>query len=329
MKVFHCCCGQEIFFENTSCVACARELGWCSACHDLISLDQAGRCPHQECQQALEPCVNRTEYGVCNGFALPEASEGLCQWCARTTHFPDLSIRPNLPRWRDLERAKRRLLFELDLLGIDDDFLNADPPLSFQFLLSSTEHPVLTGHAAGVITIEVKEADSVHRERIRRKMGEPQRTLIGHMRHEVSHYLGLRLADNGNAPECVEVFGDPSAVEYSAALAQYYETGPAADWQDNFVSEYASSHPWEDFAETCGLYLDMRAVLGTLAARKAIEKPNEQEINSLVSAYVNYGVLLNEVNRAMGLTDLVPEVIAPPVVCKLQYIHELLNSKGP
>lgn len=325
MKVFHCCCGQEIFFENTTCVACSRELGWCSACHDLISLDEAGRCPHDGCNQALVSCVNRTEYGVCNGFALPEASEGLCQWCARTTHFPDLSVSANSQRWRDLERAKRRLLFELDLLGIDEDFSSADPPLTFQFLQSSKEVPVLTGHAAGVITIEVNEADSVHRERIRRKMGEPQRTLIGHMRHEVSHYLCLRLADNGASPDCVQVFGDPNAVEYADALAQYYETGPAADWQENFVSEYASSHPWEDFAETCGLYLDLRAVLGTLAARNAIEKPNEQDAAALVRAYVKCGVLLNEVNRSMGLTDLVPEVIAPPVICKLEYIHDLLN----
>jgi hypothetical protein len=57
----------------------------------------------------------------------------------------------NLPRWRDLERAKRRLLFELNLLGRGEDFLSAEPPLTFQFLLGTVENPVITGHAKGVM----------------------------------------------------------------------------------------------------------------------------------------------------------------------------------
>jgi hypothetical protein len=47
---------------------------------------------------------------------------------------------------------------------------------------------VLTGHYNGVITINVTEADDAEREKRRRQMHEPYRTLLGHFRHESGHY---------------------------------------------------------------------------------------------------------------------------------------------
>ena len=35
---------------------------------------------------------------------------------------------------------------------------------------------------------------------------------------------------------------------------------------------------------------------------------------------------MNEMNRAMGLIDYVPEVLNPRVIGKLRYIHELIGS---
>jgi hypothetical protein len=43
-----------------------------------------------------------------------------------------------------------------------------------------------------------------------------------------------------------------------------------------------------------------------------------------VSAYQNLGIMVNELNRCMGIFDLVPEVIGAPVVDKLNYIHGLV-----
>ena len=62
---------------------------------------------------------------------------------------------------------------------------------------------VLTGHANGVITINLAEADDAERERRRQQMGELYRTLLGHFRHEIGHYYWDRLI--ANAPQLEEL----------------------------------------------------------------------------------------------------------------------------
>jgi hypothetical protein len=52
----------------------------------------------------------------------------------------------------------------------------------------------MTGHASGLITLNVEAADDAKREKIRRDLREPYRTLLGHFRHEISHYYWGRLA---------------------------------------------------------------------------------------------------------------------------------------
>jgi hypothetical protein len=39
-----------------------------------------------------------------------------------------------------------------------------------------------------------------------------------------------------------------------------------AHWRDNFVSAYATTHPWEDFAETFAHYLHIVDTLETANA---------------------------------------------------------------
>ncbi len=66
--------------------------------------------------------------------------------------------------------------------------------LAFDFLHPEVSLPdgsiasVTDGHANGVITINLDEADDAQRERIRTEMAEPYRTLLGHFRHEIGHY---------------------------------------------------------------------------------------------------------------------------------------------
>ena len=57
----------------------------------------------------------------------------------------------------------------------------------------------MTGHDNGLITISLAEADDAEREKRRRAMGEPYRTLLGHFRHEVGHYYWDRLVRDGGA----------------------------------------------------------------------------------------------------------------------------------
>ena len=42
--------------------------------------------------------------------------------------------------------------------------------------------------------------------------------------------------------------------------------------------------------------------------------------------YQQLGIALNELNRTMGLIDMVPEVFVTPVVEKLRYIHRLIQA---
>ena len=127
-----------------------------------------------------------------------------------------------------------------------------------------TAKVALTGHSDGVITVNIAEADDSVREKRRHQMHEGYRTLLGHFRHEVGHYYWDRLIDDARSGRrrSAKVFGDERA-DYDQALQAHYKEGPPADWQARFVSAYASSHPWEDWAETWAHYLHMTDTLET------------------------------------------------------------------
>jgi hypothetical protein len=54
--------------------------------------------------------------------------------------------------------------------------------------------------------------------------------------------------------------------------------------------------------------------------------PRSCPLEDMIKRYQQVGVAMNEMNRSMGLLDLVPEIIVPPVVAKLQYIHDLVEQ---
>jgi len=341
---FECTCGNRLYFHNTQCVSCGREVGWCPACAGLTALeplDGGGyRCGNAACGATLNKCLNYAEAQVCNRCVAMEDGSGsaLCEYCRLTEVIPDLTVAGNREKWQKLEQAKRRLLYSLDLLGLP--YTGVSPPLSFDFK-SDVEPPdgwsfefggerVYTGHANGKITINIREADPVEREKARVWFGEAQRTLIGHFRHEIGHYYWDVLVAGQREDAFKRVFGDHEQPPYAAAIQRYHEQGPAPDWPARCISPYASMHPWEDFAETFSTYLDMASVL-----RVASEMDMEPgavlmslEISDAVERYVKVGVTINEFNRSMGLSDLVPEVFVPPVVDKLRFVDGLVRNAG-
>src|SRR5204862_8031150 len=112
-------------------------------------------------------------------------------------------------------------------------------------LRSSRFGPVTTGHADGVITLDLAEAHPAVREQVRVDLGEPYRTVLGHLRHEVGHFEWLMLVDRPERQyEFRGWFGDERA-DYAAALARHYEVGAPPGWAERHVSAYAASHPWE------------------------------------------------------------------------------------
>jgi hypothetical protein len=192
------------------------------------------------------------------------------------------------------------------------------------------EERVFTGHANGKITINIREADPVEREKLRVDFGESHRTLIGHFRHEIGHYYWQLLIQGKDEDAFKAVFGDHENPSYSEALDYYYKNGPKSDWQAGYISAYATMHPWEDFAETWNAYLDMVSVLHTSENTDLIQtggkESHKEEFEVMVARYLDLGMKINEINRAQGLTDLVPEVFSAPVLEKMRYIHQLIKK---
>ena len=209
--------------------------------------------------------------------------------------------------------------------------------LAFHLLESLPgQAPVLTGHDDGLITLNIAEADDVFREQARVSMHEPMRTLLGHLRHEVSHYLQQRYITGTTGEErCRAVFGDERA-DYSAALKRHYESGPPADWSNHFVSEYASSHPWEDWAETCAHYLLVIDAVQTASSwglrleGHTQTQPSETDAQKLpmedlvLEHWLPVAQFLNAMNRSLGLADGYPFLLPPAVLEKMSTVQQLL-----
>jgi hypothetical protein len=200
----------------------------------------------------------------------------------------------------------------------------------------------MTGHANGLITLALKEADDSVREKVRGEMGEPYRTLLGHFRHEIGHYFWDRLI-RGHARKLTvfrACFGD-ERTDYAAALTRHYREGAPPFWQNEFVSVYAASHPWEDFAETWAHYLHIvdtlettrafgisvspRAASAELSAVVDFDPHKAADISQLIDAWLPIAFAVNSLNRSMGHADLYPFVLAPRTIEKLAFIHALIH----
>jgi hypothetical protein len=173
-------------------------------------------------------------------------------------------------------------------------------------------------------------------------MHERYRTLLGHFRHESGHYYFDRLvADSEWIDEYRALFGDERQ-DYGEALKRHYSEGPAADWQSHFVSTYASSHPWEDWAETWAHYLHMLDTLETANACGLALHPvkhDEPELNrvtlptktdafdNIASDWFALTYVLNSLNRSIGMPDSYPFTLSTPVLEKLGFVHKVVRTQ--
>lgn len=310
---------------------------------------------------ATVPCHNRLVHGNCN-WMVDDADQGatLCRSCRLTRTIPDLSVAGHGARWARIEQAKRRLLFGLAHLGLSPqprrERTTASAPagegatggddrgLCFDLLADMPDGtPVRTGHDGGVITLNIAEADDAHREALRVRMGEPLRTLLGHLRHEVAHYLQYRWIDTDaqRSARCRAVFGDERQ-DYAQALDQHYQRGAPQDWDQRHISAYASAHPWEDWAETCAHWLLIVDATQTAAAwRLRIDGPTAtgpratplgftDDTQALVlRQWLPVAQFLNAMNRSIGLHDSYPFLMPQPVLDKLTAVSSLLGEARP
>jgi hypothetical protein len=348
MKLFECQhCGQLLYFENTRCERCGHVLGYLPDRAELSAL-----APHdgQRWRPLIAPeqpqrlCANAA-HDACNWLVPANAPGTFCRACRLNRTIPDLGPPDHLLRWQHLEAAKHRLVYALLRLGLPVVSRFDDPQtgLAFDFLAGSSDRPVvMTGHDNGLITIDIAEADDAERERIRQDMGEPYRTLLGHFRHEVGHYYWDRLVRNGVWLGAFrELFGDDRQ-DYGESLARHHAVGPPADWQERFVSGYASAHPWEDFAESFAHYLHIVDTLDTAAAFGLRVRPaagrdpalateidfdpyTQGDFDALLQAWLPLTYAVNSLNQSMGQPDLYPFVLSPAVMGKLRFVHGLIG----
>jgi hypothetical protein len=352
MKVFHCDhCQQLVFFENVRCVKCDHLLAYLPDLADVGFLEPAGadrwRSPARGATgRVYRQCQNYSRENVCNWAVAAADSNPLCRSCRLTRVIPDLSRPGHKQAWYRLEVAKRRLIYTLLALKLPVVNRTEDPAqgLAFEFLADPdgpNAAPVLTGHNTGVITVNIAEADDAEREKRRLQMHEPYRTLLGHFRHEIGHYYWDRLIKDGpRLGRFRELFGDERE-DYGQALQCHYQNGPPADWQEHFVSAYATSHPWEDWAETWAHYLHMTDTLETAMACGLSLRPRRPDepalkpdlgpdaarlgaFEDMIDHWFPLTYVLNNLNRGLGQPDGYPFVLSAPAIAKLRFVHETI-----
>jgi hypothetical protein len=289
------------------------------SCIDMTSLD------------FKRPCSNRDIIG-CNWCV--EGPDWYCNSCRLTRTIPNLGSSRNVMLWRRVEAAKRRLLYDLGRLGLP--LLSRSGARVAFDILSDEMNPILTGHLSGLITLNLAEADDVEREARRVSFRERSRTLLGHFRHEIGHFYWDQLVNGTNFRAPIKlIFGDETQ-DYQAAINSYY--GRTDRWYDRigFISEYATSHPWEDWAETFAHFLHILSTLDSVAglpmslderARQTLTDPYlESDFEALLALWTPLSRGINELNRSLGMSDAHLFDISPAVKGKLHLVHMAISA---
>lgn len=337
MKPLFCSCGQAVFCDNTDCITCGRILAYEPLQRQMLSLQSGANGEWVDDNGAAYVlCRNRSNHQICNGAVAQSASDqadALCSTCRLNLIVPIVQKRPqNLLAWQRLEAAKRRMISGLTQLGLQPQRAetNSAGPMRFEFMEDKRSHPdvlehfVSTGHKNGVITINIMEADEVGRVQQRELNGERYRTLLGHFRHEAGHYFYLQLVTDSASFR--KLFGDPN-VDYATAMGDYYQSGPPANWHNDYISAYASSHAMEDWAECFAHYLHLQDTLES-AYHQGLIATNVLglDLSMQLAAWGDLMLSLNEINRSLGVRDPYPFVINYRVAEKLRYVHDAIRA---
>lgn len=359
MKIFHCGhCEQLVFFENIACVKCGHALAYLPDQSVMGAFEPDGEGEGEGQWRSISPgtkghtyrpCRNYSEENVCNWAVPTNDPNPYCRSCRVTRVIPDLGQPGTRVAWAKLEMAKRRLIYSLLRLDLPLVSKDEDPGrgLAFEFLADPAPGtpdaaPILTGHDDGLIVINLAEADDAEREKRRHQMREGYRTVLGHFRHEIGHYYWDRLIKEGDDLDAFRtLFGDERE-DYDEALRRHYKEGAPADWPSRFVTPYASTHAWEDWAETWAHYMHIIDTLETavecglsLRPRRADEPSLEPDIavvgrrtppfEQIIERWFPLTYVLNNLNRGMGLADAYPFVLSPPTIEKLGFVHDVIG----
>jgi hypothetical protein len=327
MQLFQCpTCGNRLYFENSQCARCGAVVGFDLAanCFRLVG----GSSAHIYCANA--------ERGACYWVIAADSHGKFCLSCALNEVIPPVDDPVHHRRWVGVEAAKRRLvygLWQLDLPVVPR--AASEDGLAFRILVDSAHGgagKVLMGHENGTITIDATEADPPERESRRVQLQEPFRTLLGHMRHESGHYYWDRLIrPTPFLAEFRALFSDEHA-DYAAALERHYAEGAPGNWPEQFISAYATMHPWEDWAETWAHYLHIADAVETASASGFWSSPvapaRTIDFETLYSRWQDAVLVMNSMNRSMGHADFYPFVVSAGARQKLSFVHRVVTMRA-
>lgn len=353
MKLFRCDnCGNPIHFDNRHCLNCGFRLGFVPEVLGLfaVKLDADGRRWRRVDQQQFvyRFCAN-AGWDICNWMVPAEGDEDFCQACRYNGLVPDPGTEVGLRRWRAIGEAQRHLFYSFLRWDLPRPGRKEDPEGGLLFDLKDDEllpdgtcKPAVIGHDEGHIVIRTAEADDLTREQQREMMNEPYRTLLGHFRHETGHFIWNKMVrDVDKFDGFRALFGDERA-DYAEALEKHYSTGPAPGWGANFISFYATAHPWEDFAECFAHVLHIVDSLETahiygialapLSHREMTAYANFDpytvlDFDKIAEVWIPLSVALNSIHHSMGERDLYPFILTPAITAKLKYVHSLITRQ--
>lgn len=364
MKNFHTYGGYKVWFHNSKLTATGQEIGYLPAKDEMLILLEPAF--DREPVNAVDPrsnrvsvrkCRNYWKYDVCNWLIPSEENQEFCLACRLNYTIPDLDVPGNFSRWYRLEIAKRKMIYGLISLGLPiiPKAENSEKGFGFSFMADlppgvpmetlGEDKRVVTGHANGMITINLAEADDVWREKTKVEMQESYRTLLGHFRHEIGHYYWDLLIRNSRwLSQFEEIFGDWKK-DYAQALGTHYTKGPGRNWSDEYISDYATAHPWEDWAETWAHYMLMTGTIETAFEHQmmnSLELSHEHaeywrssekldffdlSFDLIFDTWLKLTALLNDLNLSMGYDFAYPFSLTEPVKKKISFVHDLIRSE--
>jgi hypothetical protein len=305
----HCpTCGNEVFFDSLDCVRCRTALAMGVEGEAGIRVVDV---------TTAQPCSKRGTWG-CNWPAVGPGAP-LCRSCV----LVDAGGREHDPLMIPFQSAQRRALYQLSRLGVP---WGPGSELRFAYRSTAAGDDAVIGHRSGEITLDLDEADPARGESIRATLGEHYRTPLGHLRHELGHFVWLKLvaSEPDRLGEFRELFGDERS-DYALALDAHYGRADDGAWRDAFASFYASAHPWEDFAESWAQLMHVHDVVETGSAWGVVRAPEDRaDAAAWLTTSITASVAANELARAMGMRDLYPFALTPGVRAKVEFCWRLL-----
>ena len=337
MRRFECeNCSATVTFGASQCPSCGWDLGYVPEQLAVRILQSSGSdaeftvrgdegCARWRCLNAAWGC----------NWVLPAGvGDVWCRSCRLTRGRPDQADPAAVEAWSQAEAVKRKLIHQLDALGLPIEERTPRSPRGLAFDLVHVPGEVrVTGHLLGVVTLDLTETDEARRDSLRRSYGEPLRTVIGHLRHEMGHYYWLRMVGETDSLDRFRaLFGDDRR-DYATSMESFRDAGAHDPDESPYITSYAASHPLEDWAESFGHYLHIRDALETAEAHglgpvtsSAPGSGSDGGFPEMLARWQQVADALNAVADSLGSPAVYPLTPTGLVADKLAFVHERVRA---